>query len=214
MATESITKLCKRCNQIKPLSEFYVQVKSKDGHRPWCKPCWAQWQREYQQTEKGRQAMKRGMSKYHRTQKYKESRKRYKNSAKGKESRERYENSAKGIAYYTAYYKSEKNKERCRKYFQTKMGRIVKRRAAAKQRRIHRNRVLARQRIWWKVKSGQLPRPDTLQCHFCGHKAIQYHHYLGYEPEQWLNVVPSCRKCDKEQHQLVRASNHPFSSSS
>lgn len=34
-----MTKTCARCGKTKPLSEFYKQSASKDGHGSWCKMC-------------------------------------------------------------------------------------------------------------------------------------------------------------------------------
>jgi hypothetical protein len=33
-------KKCTRCNQTKPLSDFYKKAQSKDGYDFWCKACW------------------------------------------------------------------------------------------------------------------------------------------------------------------------------
>lgn len=38
-------KTCKRCNQIKELSEFFKNVKRKDGVSTYCKPCQLEYQR-------------------------------------------------------------------------------------------------------------------------------------------------------------------------
>ena len=37
--TEKGTKVCSRCRQEKPLSEFYTSNTTKDGYRPQCKEC-------------------------------------------------------------------------------------------------------------------------------------------------------------------------------
>ena len=36
------------------------------------------------------------------------------------------------------------------------------------------------------IRIGVLPRPDTIQCHFCPKQAQQCHHHLGYKKEHWL----------------------------
>jgi hypothetical protein len=33
------TKVCKRCNEAKPYSDYVKRTDSKDGLNPWCKPC-------------------------------------------------------------------------------------------------------------------------------------------------------------------------------
>jgi len=48
------------------------------------------------------------------------------------------------------------------------------------------------------IRIGKLPRPDSLQCHYCHEQAREYHHHKGYAPEHWLDVVPVCAKCHKD----------------
>ena len=59
----------------------------------------------------------------------------------------------------------------------------------------HPNYRKAKNAITCAVTIGKLPRPDTLQCHYCPAQAGQYHHYLGYESEHWLDVVAICIPC-------------------
>jgi len=53
------------------------------------------------------------------------------------------------------------------------------------------------------IRDGKLPRPDSLLCHYCPKPAKQYHHWKGYEPEHWLDVLPVCRDCHKELHKKI-----------
>ena len=64
----------------------------------------------------------------------------------------------------------------------------------------HPNYRKARSKVSYSVKTGKLPRPDTLLCRYCQKPAQQYHHYLGYEPEHWLDVVSVCQPCDIKAH--------------
>jgi 5-methylcytosine-specific restriction endonuclease McrA len=34
------TKLCRKCNETKPLAEFHMNRSKPDGRQPFCKPCW------------------------------------------------------------------------------------------------------------------------------------------------------------------------------
>ncbi len=45
------------------------------------------------------------------------------------------------------------------------------------------------------VRTGRLPRPDSLACSECGGPAKQYHHHNGYELMQVYDVVPVCIDC-------------------
>ncbi len=51
------------------------------------------------------------------------------------------------------------------------------------------------------IQSGKLPRADALICAHCQLVcAAEYHHFNGYEPEHWLDVVPLCIPCHKKAH--------------
>lgn len=54
----------------------------------------------------------------------------------------------------------------------------------------------ARAAIKRAVKKGILPSVSTLICSNCNQsQAGHYHHYLGYEKENRLNVMPVCQPC-------------------
>ena len=53
---EKGTKICSRCKQEKPLTDFYASVNAKDGYRPQCIECSKQSSREAQQRKKERDA--------------------------------------------------------------------------------------------------------------------------------------------------------------
>ena len=58
----------------------------------------------------------------------------------------------------------------------------------------------ARDTVKRAIKTDKLPRPNTLQCYYGNHPAKEYHHWRGYEPKHWLNVIPVCILC----HGIVR----------
>ena len=43
-------KLCKKCENEKPIEEFPNAKGYKDGHHPWCRSCRAEYQRNYNKT--------------------------------------------------------------------------------------------------------------------------------------------------------------------
>lgn len=59
------------------------------------------------------------------------------------------------------------------------------------------DRGRARGAIASAVNSRRLPSPQDLYCAFCGEAAEEYHHYLGYAPEQTFAVWPVCRECHR-----------------
>lgn len=52
-------KTCPKCNQTKPLSEFYKNCATKDGYLNDCKICCSKYQKKYIQTKQGKVAHKR-----------------------------------------------------------------------------------------------------------------------------------------------------------
>lgn len=49
---------------------------------------------------------------------------------------------------------------------------------------------------------GEFPKAHEKRCHECGKQAAHYHHFLGYEPEHWFDVVPLCNSCHRKRHSL------------
>ena len=89
------------------------------------------------------------------------------------------------------YRQTEKGKAMHKRHRQT-----AKYKATRKQYLIHHPEYIkAKDVVRNAVKSKKLPHADTLRCHYCPAKAEQYHHWHGYEPEHWLDVIPACKKC-------------------
>lgn len=59
------------------------------------------------------------------------------------------------------------------------------------------NKYKARELIATEVKRGNIPKISFLVCKICNKQAQEYHHYLGYEKKQWLDVIPLCINCHK-----------------
>ncbi len=57
----------------------------------------------------------------------------------------------------------------------------------------------ARKHVWDKVRRNGFPRPSEHVCADCGAPATQYHHE-SYEREHWLDVTPLCDMCHKRRH--------------
>ncbi len=49
------------------------------------------------------------------------------------------------------------------------------------------------------IKQGVMTRADTHKCTYCGGPAKDWHHYAGYEEENWLVVQAVCRSCHQYQ---------------
>ena len=120
-------------------------------------------------------------------------------------------------SYKKAYRQSEKGRAVHRKgnakYRQTPKGKIAKQKAIAKYQKTLKgkatmkryyacnpNYIKATNAVNHAIQAGRLPRANSQQCHYCPHPAQEYHHWHGYEPEHWLDVVPACIKCHSNQH--------------
>jgi len=89
------------------------------------------------------------------------------------------------------------------KYFKTPKGKAALRKAAAKRNATNPNYAKAVNAVNHAIRDGRFPRPDTLMCHYCPAQAQQYHHHLGYAPEHWLDVLPTCIKCHTKIHRKI-----------
>lgn len=72
MCDAIISKRCWKCKSVKLLSEFYRDSHTGDGHTSRCKVCVLTHQRQYQQTEKGKEVNRAAVARYGRTEKGKE----------------------------------------------------------------------------------------------------------------------------------------------
>lgn len=171
MSEQMIMKTCRSCKQSKPLNEFYKNHTCKYGYDTRCKKCTLIYQKSYSKTESGKAVHCKAW-------------RRYQAAGKHKVGNKRYENSEKGRATKKHYQQTEKYKDYQRLY------RIA-----------HPERHKISLTVSNAIRDGKLPRPGTLSCHYCGQKAEQYHHWHGYEPEHYLDVIPICHSC----HVLIHA---------
>jgi len=77
------SKPCRKCNEIKSLSDFPPHKQMADGHLNTCRPCWRKYANEHRKTPSGIAMRKR-------EKQYPEVKKRYKQSEKGKQAAARY----------------------------------------------------------------------------------------------------------------------------
>jgi len=110
-------------------------------------------------------------------------------------------------AYSREWGKSKAGRESDRKYRHSKKGKISRRRYNVSYKRrearirhgkryypTHQAETKARAQIMIAVRSGKMPRPDTLLCVRCNKKAKEYHH-PSYACEHRLDVIAVCIKC-------------------
>lgn len=101
------------------------------------------------------------------------------------------------------YSHSKNGREACRKaannYRKTTKGKATKKRFYKR----HPNYEKANHAVNNAITSGRLPRPDTMKCNYCPKQAQQYHHWHGYEPERWLDVIPICMNCHYKRRRRI-----------
>lgn len=99
------------------------------------------------------------------------------------------------------YYQTEKGKKvairATKRYQQTEKGKVAKKIWEKNYDIYHPEYNKAVNAVQYAIKTGKIPRPDILQCHYCPKQAQQYHHW-SYLPGNWLDVLPVCKKCHRK----------------
>lgn len=90
-----------------------------------------------------------------------------------------------------------------KKYRSSPKGIARARRGSRAQRLKDPEKTKARKAVSNAIQNGKLPRPDSQLCS-CKKPAQQYHHYLGYAKENWLDVVPKCTDCHTTLHRTAK----------
>lgn len=99
-----------------------------------------------------------------------------------------------------AYRQTDKGKAGKKAYQQSERGKAVNRKIIAKRNARNPNYVKAKNAVMIAIRAGRLPRADCFLCYYCQKPAQQYHHWHGYEPECWLDVIPVCIECHLKEH--------------
>ncbi len=163
-------KDCPHNGEPQPIDNFRNQVKSKDGKRATCKDCLMVEDARYRQTDARKESLHN-----------------YDGSEKGKATRKKFE-------------KTDTFKLIQKRYNQSDKGRLNQKRQneAFKKRPDYYTMTRAYNTVHTAIKAGTLPHPTTKICHNCKvNQAREYHHYLGYEPEHRLDVIPLCIECHR-----------------
>ena len=110
----------------------------------------------------------------------------------------RYQQSEKGRATKRRYQQSEESKVAHKHYEQSEQGKATFKLRRQRYCLLYPERRKARDAITTVIRNGKLPKAKSLLCYYCSKPAQQYHHWHGYEPEYWLDVIPVCMDCHKK----------------
>lgn len=162
-------KKCTKCGVVKPLSEYHADKRSSDGHYSHCRDCHYQATRAYEQTDRGKEVVSKSKREWY------------------------YERG--GREYDRIKNASEEARLKRAEYLQTEAGKEAQKRKDAKRRELYPERLRAKLAVRDAIAKGILPPVNTLPCAECkdGTPALEYHH-SSYEREDWLKVVPLCKK--------------------
>jgi len=171
------TRVCTKCGETKPLSEFYLKKSGKDKGKYWafCRACDAKRGREY--AARNRQEIVRKRLQYN------EANREYLRAR----DRERISDPEirKQRAEHTKQWR-KKNPEIVARYGVQQWST-----EGAK----------ARQAVYNAVRRGDFPPVTTQVCEYCQEAlAAQWHHHKGYGEEFILEVVALCTECHGKAH--------------
>ena len=175
-------KQCSKCKDLKEYKDFHKDKTMSDGFYSCCKKCknlqkniysnseaGKSKSKQYQQSEKGRITTRKAAAKY-------------RSSLNGKEYRDNFSKSDKGKECQDKYRKSNKRKESLNKWKSNNP-----------------NKIKANSKVSNAIRDERLQPPSNFICQECKIAQAQEYHHWSYEPEYWLDVIPLCRSCHKNQ---------------
>lgn len=96
------------------------------------------------------------------------------------------------------YDQSEKGKAAQKRRRQTEKYKATQKRYRERYQIRCPERLKAKDAVNYAIRVGKLARPNSLLCHYCPKPAQQYHHWQGYDPKHWLDVIPVCIGCHQK----------------
>lgn len=93
----------------------------------------------------------------------------------------------------SGFYHSEKYKKKTARYRLTDKYKKAIRKSSLK----NADHIFARRAVHKAIRKGELKKRG---CQSCGELKVQAHHYLGYAPENWLDVIWLCQPHHSQAH--------------
>lgn len=191
-------KRCASCKEFKPTLDFGKDKKRSDSLNIYCKECSRVKSKESNRRRRQNPEIKakilandrarRKSPEYRAYARALKQKPEYKMKAKALKQTEKHKQQSQ--KYAERYRQSPERKERIRNY--AKNPEVKQRIKLSRQR--NKDHVNARTTVYRAIKRGNLPHPTILKCEWenCPEQARHYHHYLGYERENWLKVQALC----------------------
>ena len=181
-------KICRQCQQSKPETDFYRAATNRDGLTTQCRACKNAAAMAYAQTEQGREVVRRAAARWKErhpgkaTEQATEWRRAHPQRARSINARWREANREQQVAAQTRWRAANPDRQK---------------EASARWRANHpeaKPRIRARAALLRAVQRGQVIRPD--RCQLCGIVGTPAgHHWNGYGPEHYFDVIWLCRAC-------------------
>lgn len=95
------------------------------------------------------------------------------------------------------WYRNKGGKQKLRAYHESDHGRTLHSEQARRSRRRSPEKIQARNAVGHAVAAGRLPPASEQTCLICRGRSEQYHHWIDYEPQHHLDVIPLCELCHK-----------------
>ena len=102
--------------------------------------------------------------------------------------------------YSYRYYHTEEGESIYKKYRLSARGKQVHKKSHQKYCENNPKKRKAKVAVNNAIRAGKILRPDSFCCQNCPEQARQYHHWLGYEPKNWFDIIPICRPCHCKIH--------------
>jgi len=105
------------------------------------------------------------------------------------------------------YQETEVGKEAKRQYQceyqRTQAGRETVLRATRKYQKNNPDKTKAHNATNNAIAAGQLAPASDFECQHCDQQAQEYHHYEGYAPVHWFDIIALCRACHRNIHNNI-----------
>jgi len=96
---------------------------------------------------------------------------------------------------YARYRKTQKGHQTQNRYKKTPKAKM----RDGRYKSLHPERIKAKMAVANAIRRGKMAPAHKELCR-CGKQAEAHHHYLGYTPEHYLDVIPLCRQCHDKVH--------------